>query len=75
MLREPAGRERDGGSSAESFIQAWTGDGSGGNTSGTVCGAAAGALSAYRDVTPSAACSLSVGACLYRLFLYKITHI
>ena len=52
--REPAGWERGGGSSAESPVQAWAGDGSGGKTSGTVRGPrAAGALSAYRTVTPS----------------------
>ena len=36
--REPAGWERGGGSSAESPVQAWAGDGPGGKTSGTVRG-------------------------------------
>lgn len=36
--REPAGWEREGGSSAESFAQAWAEGGPGGKTSGTVRG-------------------------------------
>ena len=36
--REPAGWEREGGSSAESSAQAWAEDGPGGKTSGTVRG-------------------------------------
>ena len=35
-LREPAGRERSGGKSAESTVQAWAADGDGGNTAVTV---------------------------------------
>ena len=68
---EPAGWERGGGSSAESPVQAWAGDGPGGKTSGTVRGPlAAGALSAYRTVTPPrrARCRQERGLC--RLFLY-----
>lgn len=70
--REPAGWERGGGRSAESSVQAWAGDGPGGKTSGTVRGFwAAGALSAYRAVTPSrrAHCRQERGLC--RLFLYE----
>ena len=37
-LREPAGRERRRGNSAESTVRARAGDGAGGNTSGTVRG-------------------------------------
>ncbi len=69
--REPAGWERGGGSSAESPVQAWAGDGPGGKTSGTVRGPlAAGALSAYRTVTPSRRVRCRQERSLCRLFLY-----
>lgn len=68
--REPAGGERGKGKSAESFVRARTGDGAVGNTRGTVRSYDAGALSAYRNSTPfSGVHVLSVGACLYRLFI------
>lgn len=68
--REPAGGERGEGKSAESFVRARTEGGAAGNTRGTVCGVnTAGALSANRNDTPEGVNVLSVGACLYRLFL------
>ena len=69
--REPAGCERGKGKSAELFGRARPGGGPAGNTRWTVRGkAAAGALSANRDSTPvSWRARLSVGACLYRLFI------
>lgn len=69
MFLEPAGREGNGGDSAESSVRARAEGGPVGNTCGTVRGlAAAGALSAYRNAAPFPARDLSVGACLYRLF-------
>ena len=69
-LREPAGWERGKGNSAEFSVRARAGDGSGGNTRGTVRGlSAAGALSAYRECCVH---RLSVGACLYRFFITKL---
>ena len=69
--REPAGCERGKGKSAELFGRARPGGGPAGNTRWTVRGkVAAGALSANRDSTPvSWRARLSVGACLYRLFI------
>lgn len=68
--REPAGWERGKGKSAEPFARARAEGGAAGNTRGTVRGLAAGALSAYRSSTPSPGVNvLSVGACLYRLFV------
>ena len=68
--RELAGREGGKGKSAELFGQAWPGGGPAGNTRWTVRGnAAAGALSANRDSTLLCVNGLSVGACLYRLFI------
>lgn len=70
--REPAGGERGEGKSAELSIRARTEGGAVGNTCGTVCGTyTTGALSAYRNDTPEGVNVLSVGACLYRLFLLK----
>lgn len=68
--REPAGMERGKGKSAEPFMRARMGGGAVGNTHGTVRGRTAGALSAYRNSTPFPGVNgLSVGACLYRLFI------
>ena len=68
--QEPAGREGGKGKSAELFGQAWPEGGPAGNTRWTVRGkAAAGALSANRDSTLLCVNGLSVGACLYRLFI------
>jgi len=71
--REPAGCECGEGKSAELFTQAWMKGGAVGNTRGTVCGEedAAGALSAYRKLHVFRVKGLSVGACLYRLFILK----
>ena len=68
MFLEPAGREGNGGDSAESSVRARAEGGPVGNTCGTVCELLAGALSAYRNAAPFPARDLSVGACLYRLF-------
>ena len=49
--REPAGWEGEKGKSAEPLSRARLGGGAAGNTRGTVRGAPAGALSAYRNTT------------------------
>lgn len=59
--REPAGWEREGGSSAESFAQAWAEGGPGGKTFGTVRGDAPRGRYPLTE-PPFSAWSLSVGA-------------
>ena len=70
-LTEPAGYEVGRGKSAEFSVPAGTGGGAVENTCGTVCGHAAGALSAYSTSAHVLRVNeLSVGACLYRLFVF-----
>ena len=70
MLWEPAGCEHGRGQSAESTAQAWTADGSAGNTCGTVCGPPTPqGRYPYSFRTSRRAC-LSVGAPLHRQFFY-----
>ena len=58
--REPAGWEGEKGKSAEPLSRARLGGGAAGNTRGTVRGAPAGALSAYRNTTSFRTC-MAVG--------------
>ena len=66
---EPAGWERGKGKSAELSIWAQMESGAGGNTRGTVCGMGRRCAIRLQSLTPSGVHVLSVGACLYRLFI------
>ena len=75
-LREPAGRERRRGKSAELLVRARMRGGSVGNTCGTVCGTSpqgryplTGFSAHFVDERVK---ELSVGACLYRLFIWAL---
>ena len=67
---EPAGYEHGRGKSAELFIRARMGGGAVGNTCGTVCGEnRRGAIRLQSCHVFLGVYGLSVGACLYRLFI------
>lgn len=68
--REPAGCERGGGKSAELLIRARVRGGIAGNTCGTVCGKPQVRYPLTEIVVLLGVQGLSVGACLYRLFLF-----
>ena len=68
--REPAGRECERGKSAELFHRARRDGGAVGNTCGTVCGfGCRGAIRLQSCHVFLGVYGLSVGACLYRLFI------
>ena len=67
--REPAGWERGKGKSAELSAWAQAASGAVGNTRGTVCGMGRRCAIRLQSLTPSGVHVLSVGACLYRLFI------
>ena len=68
--REPAGGEGGKGKSAELLTRAWENGGAVGNTCGTVCGAnRRGAIRLQSCYVFLGVYGLSVGACLYRLFI------
>ena len=69
--REPAGREGEKGKSAEPFRWAPRGGGAVGNTCGTVCGMPQGRYPLTGNSALLCANDLSVGACLYRLFILQ----
>ena len=67
---EPAGGESGKGKSAELLCRARQGGGAAGNTCGTVCGAnCRGAIRLQSCYVFLGVYGLSVGACLYRLFI------
>ena len=68
-LWEPAGWEHGGGKSAEFSVPAGAEGGTVGNTCGTVCGEGRRGAIRLQSLTPSGVHVLSVGACLYRLFI------
>lgn len=70
---EQASYEHDEGKSAESFVRARTRDGFAGNTCGTVCGIAAGVLSACRKHVANGVRKLPVEALSTGSFLYYYT--
>ena len=67
--REPAGWEGGKGKSAELSAWARAASGAAGNTRGTVCGVGRRCAIRLQSLTPSGVHVLSVGACLYRLFI------
>ena len=70
--REPAGWEGGKGKSAELLFRARWGGGAVGNTCGTVCGAnRRGAIRLQSCHVFLGVYELSVGACLYRLFILR----
>ena len=66
--REPAGREGEKGKSAEPFRWAHRRGGAVGNTCGTVCGRPQ-VRYPLTELDATGVYGLSVGACLYRLFV------
>ena len=70
-LWEPAGWEHGGGKSAELSVWVQAGGGAAGNTRGTVCGMGRRCAIRLQSLTPLGVRVLSVGACLYRLFLLE----
>ena len=72
MPRELTGCEGGGGNSAELFTQVWVRGGAVGNTCGTVCGfGCRGAIRLQSCHVFLGVYELSVGACLYRLFILQ----
>ena len=67
--REPAVCVCGEGKSAELSIWAQMESGAGGNTRGTVCGMGRRCAIRLQSLTPLGVHVLSVGACLYRLFI------
>ena len=66
--QEPAGWECGKGKSAESVVWAQMTDGPGGKTRGTVCGKPQ-VRYPLTEIGATGVHGLSVGACLYRLFI------